>query len=349
MKLYYQAMDVLEKHHVKWKAIHEQYNTTTSQGRFTVNVLMSVSEAEADRTAERIKAVFDRKIEKGEAITRCQPFGYTVKGKKVVPDEYAPIAREMFEHFAATGNTYATRDMIQDKYGIRLNYESVYRFLQNPIYTGRYRDNPNYCEPLIDVDLFERVQAEFVERRKTKRSPSGRVYLFSGLIVCAECGRKMTVSYNKASTLQPIRYRCPAHLMEKTCGNRKNVSEAKIEAELLRIVSASVAGLEAEYKISDRETPSVNRAAVRQKMTRLKELYIDGDVTKAEYTEQMDKLKAMLEKPKPKKQEPVKVFGDNFLSDYSELEQEQKRELWHSIIDHITADSDYNLDVYFLP
>lgn len=349
VKLYYQAMEFLDKHKIAWQAIQEDYETVTASGRMKVNIMLSVAENEADRTAERIKAVFDRKIEKGEAITRCQPFGYTVRDKKVVPDENAPIAQEMFAYFAATGNTYATRDMIQNKYGIRLNYESVYRFLQNTIYIGRYRDNPNYCEPLIDVDMFERVQAEFAERRKTKRAPSGRVYLFSGLIVCAECGRKMTISYNKASTLQPVRYRCPAHLMEKTCGNNKNVSEAVIESELLRIVAADIAGIEREYKIADKETPSVNKSAVKQKMTRLKELYIDGDITKAEYTEQMDKLKTLLETPKPKKQEPVKVFSDDFLKYYAEMGQEEKRAVWHSIVDHITADRNGQTEVYFLP
>lgn len=349
VKLYYQAMEFLDKHKLAWQAIQEDYETVTASGRMKVNIMLSVAENEADRTAERIKAVFDRKIEKGEAITRCQPFGYTVKNKKVEPDENAPIVQEMFAYFAATGNTYATRDMIQDKYGIRLNYESVYRFLQNTIYIGRYRDNPNYCEPLIDVELFERVQAEFAERRKTKRAPSGRIYLFSGLIVCAECGRKMTVSYNKASTLQPVRYRCPAHLMEKTCGNTKNVSEVVVESELLRIAAASVAGQKAEYNVAERSTPSVNKSTVKQKMTRLKELYIDGDITKAEYTNQMNKLKSLLETPKQKAREPIRLFGNNFLLDYAGLTQEQKRKFWHSVLDHITADIDHNLDVYFLP
>lgn len=348
VKLYYESVAELDKHKCAWIATQEDYETVTASGRFKVNIMLSVAENEADKTSERIKAVFKHKVDMGQALTRCQPFGYTVKDKKVVPDENAPVAVEMFEYFAATGNTYATRDMIQDKYGIRLNYESVYRFLQNPIYTGRYRDNPNYCQALISQELFDSVQADFAERRKTKRAPSGRVYLFSGLVVCAECGRRMTAVYNKASTRQPIRYRCPAHLMEKTCNNIKNISEVRIEQELLRIVAANVAGLEGEYHIAER-TPIMNTSAIQQKLIRLKELYIDGDISKADYTAQRDKLSKLLDKPKPKPQEPIKIFGDDFLADYASLTQEEKRELWHEIIDHIVAARDENLTVYFLP
>ena len=349
VKLYYQAMDVLDRHHIAWQAIQEDYETLTASGRMKVNIMLSVAENEADRTAERIKAVFDRKVEKGEAITRCQPFGYSVKGGKVAPDENAPIAKEMFEYFAATGNTYATRDMVQTKYGIRLNYESVYRFLQNPIYIGRYRDNPNYCEPLVSVEMFERIQRDFEERRKTKRAPSGRVYLFSGLIVCAECGRKMTACHQPQSKLQPIRYRCPGHLRGRRCENQRNISEVFVETELMRIAAASAAGMEQDTFVIDIQKATVNKSAVRQKLSRLKELYIDGDVTKEEYTVQKEKLAALLDQPKTTPHKPEKIFGDDFLALYDEMSQKEKRVLWHNTVDHIIADRDKHLTVFFLP
>lgn len=348
VKLYYQAIEVLEKHHVAWQAIQEDYETVTASGRFKVNIMLGVAENEADRTAERIKTVFQHKVDMGQAITRCQPFGYTIKDKRVVQDENAPIAKEMFEFFAATGNTYATRDMIQEKYGIRLNYESVYRFLQNPIYVGRYRDNPNYCEPLISSELFDKIQADFAERRKTKRAPSGRVYLFSGLIVCAECGRKMTSVFNKGRTGYYY-YRCPGHFFGKLCSNAKHIAEAAVESELLSIISASIAGISQDYKFPERETPTVYKSAINQKLSRLKELYIDGDITKDEYTRQKESLTKLLNQPQTEKQTPPKVFGDDFLTDYQDLTRDQKRQLWHSTVDHIVETTGKQLTVYFLP
>lgn len=351
VKLYYQAMDVLDRHNVAWQAIQENYETISANGRLKLHLLLAVSEQEADRTSERIKAVFDRKIEKGEAITRCQPFGYEVREKKVVPNEYAQAAREMFTMFAETGNTYAVRDMIQNKYGVRLNYESVYRFLQNPIYTGRYRDNPNYCEPIISKELFDRVQADFAERRKTKKAPTGRIYLFSGLIVCSECGRRMTASPGNKECRHPELYRCPGHLFGHTCTNRKNTTEYMIEQTLLQIISEALEGETRRYKVAQKEKPSVNKAAVKQKLNRLKELYIDGDITKDEYTTQKKSLEKSIKDETPTKKAPpfITVAGKDFLLHYNSFNKEQKRSFWRSVIDHITIDKAGNIDVFFIP
>ena len=349
VKLYYQAMDVLDKYHVAWQAIQEDYETVTANGRFKTNIMLSVSEQEADRTAERIKAVFDHKIEKGEAITRCQPFGYTVKDKRVVPDENAPAAKEMFEMFSETGNTWAVRDMIQNKYGIRLNYESVYRFLQNPIYTGRYRDNPQYCEPLVSQDLFDRVQEDFSERRKTKKAPSGRIYLFSGLIVCAECGRRWTASPGSKGSVHEERYRCPGHLLGKKCPNNRTVSEHKLEQGLLDIFSKALAGISNDYTILPPSAPTVNRSAITQKLARLKELYIDGDVTKAEYTTQKEQLEKTLSEVVTKPQRTVKaLIGENFRTEYESMTKAKQRAYWRSMIDHVTIDRNLRVHIFLL-
>ena len=350
VKLYYQAVDVLDRHHIAWQAIQEDYETVTASGRMKVNIMLSVAENEADRTSERIKTVFEHKIEKGEAITRCQPFGFEVRDKKVVPNEYAPAALEAFQMFADTGNTYAVRDMIQTKYGVRLPYEAVYRFLQNPMYKGQYRDNPNYCQPIVSSELFDRVQADFAERRKTKKTPSGRIYLFSGLLICKECGRRMTVSPGSKGSLHPERYRCPGHLMGKTCGNNRTVTEYEIETYLLDTITKAVASAEFEYKVSEKKTPTVNKSAVKQKLSRLKELYIDGDITKEEYTAQKQKITSILteSQTQPTKPRLQVIIGDDFAEYYTNSDKTQKRSFWRNIIDHIVFDRNKNMDVFFI-
>ena len=57
---YYKVQEVLEQHHVDWKTIQEDYDTSTASGRLKVNIMLSVAQDEADRTSERIKAVFHR-------------------------------------------------------------------------------------------------------------------------------------------------------------------------------------------------------------------------------------------------------------------------------------------------
>lgn len=341
VKGYYQVQDILDKYRVAWIAIQEDYETITASGRFKVNIMLSVAENEADRTSERLKTVLAYKVEKGEAITRCQPFGYELRGKKVVQNEYAPAAREMFEQFAATGNTYAVRNMIQDKYGVRLNYESVYRFLQNPIYIGQYRDNLSYCEPLVSRELFEQVQKDFAERRKTKKAPTGRIYLFSGLLVCKECGRRMTATYNTSATGHPEYYRCPGHYMGKLCPQGKNVQEYQIEQALLQNIEFGRVEL-----TPTKQKKTADKAAINKKLERLKELYIEGDITKEKYSTEKAKLNELL-RERPQK-DLSKFITKGFCEEYKQMTREEKRTIWRSVIDYIVVDLDKNIEVHFL-
>ena len=83
---YYKVQEVLEKNHVDWKTIHEDYDTTTASGRLKINIMLSVAQDEADRTSERIKAINEMKRQKREPLTGdCMP-GYKIEGKKYVKD-----------------------------------------------------------------------------------------------------------------------------------------------------------------------------------------------------------------------------------------------------------------------
>lgn len=347
VKLYYQAVDVLDRYHVAWQAIQEDYETLTASGRMKVNIMLSVAENEADRTSERIKTVFERKIELGQPITQSQPLGFKIEGKKLVHDENAPAALAAFEYYAIHGNVYATRDMIQREYGIRKPYEAVYRMLTNTLYIGSYRGNDAFCEPIVPRDLWEKVQDD-MSRRRTSRLASGSVYLFSGLLVCAECGRRWTANPGSAANLHRERYRCPGHLMGKSCTNNRTISEYALEQQLIAEVTSAMAGTGATL-VQQKKAPTVNKHAINAKLERLKELYIDGDISKEEYQRQRDKLRLKLNEETPKKPVSIqRIIGDHFSEDYGNFEKEQKKLFWRSIVDHITIDKDLKVSVFFI-
>lgn len=81
---YYKVQEILEKGHVDWKTILEDYDTSTANGRLKINIMLTVAQDEADRTSERIKAVFDSKREKNEPLGGTTPFGYRREGKILV-------------------------------------------------------------------------------------------------------------------------------------------------------------------------------------------------------------------------------------------------------------------------
>ena len=68
---YYKVQEILERHHVDWRTIHEDYDTSTASGRLKINIMLSVAQDEADRTSERIKAIMEVKRSKLEPLTGC--------------------------------------------------------------------------------------------------------------------------------------------------------------------------------------------------------------------------------------------------------------------------------------
>ena len=73
---YYKVQEILEKSHIDWRTIQEDYDTSTASGRLKINIMLSVAQDEADRTSERIKAINEMKRKKLEPLTGDCMRGY---------------------------------------------------------------------------------------------------------------------------------------------------------------------------------------------------------------------------------------------------------------------------------
>lgn len=119
IKDYYKVQEVLEQHKVHWKTIFENYDTSTASGRLHINIMLSVAQDEADRTSERIKAVFQNKLANGEAISGSLPMGYKIENKKVVIDEEkSEIAIDIFDMYKYHQSQTKVFKLIREKYNI---------------------------------------------------------------------------------------------------------------------------------------------------------------------------------------------------------------------------------------
>ena len=67
---YFKVQEILEKHRVEWKAIHEDYDTTTANGRMAITIFLAIAQNEREKTSERVKAVFDHKLKNREPPPR---------------------------------------------------------------------------------------------------------------------------------------------------------------------------------------------------------------------------------------------------------------------------------------
>ena len=117
---YYKVQEVLEKHHVNWRTIQEDYDTSTASGRLKINIMLRVAQDEADRTGERIKAVFESKLMRNEPISGKVPLGYKIENKRlVIEPEKADIVRDIFRYYISTRSIRETRKYIINKMCIR--------------------------------------------------------------------------------------------------------------------------------------------------------------------------------------------------------------------------------------
>ena len=94
IKDYHNTQSILEAHNCNWKTIFEDYDTSTSNGRFAINIMLSVNENECDRDSERIKSVFAYKKKNRELLSGAPAYGYITVDKKLQKD---PDTRHIVE------------------------------------------------------------------------------------------------------------------------------------------------------------------------------------------------------------------------------------------------------------
>lgn len=358
---YYKVQEVLDAHGVGWRATTEQYDTTTASGRLYVNIRLAVAQDEADRTSERIKFVFDRKVAESQVIGGALPMGYRREnGRLVINEEEAEIVRRVFELYISLRSRRATAFKLSRELGRRITYPVIETMLNSEKYIGKYRDNFNYCPPIIDKAIFDEAQA--IIKARPLRSYSGKenhyFYIFSGLLVCPHCGRRLcgrTVRdtyYNRVYRY----YGCRYYFVEKICHFKKTLKEEKIEAYLLENIANIATQYKVEYELSQKKKkkPSTSKKTVEGKLAKLRELYINDLINIADYKREYDLLNNELKKLDLNDDNSEKDFSNldmlwnsDFESMYHALDNLAKRTLWHTIIEKIILRDDGGFDIFF--
>ena len=188
---YYRVQDVLEAAGTNWKAILEDYDTSTTNGRLNLNIRLSVAQDESDRTADRIKFVFAERVKNGGAIygSKSLPYGLEVADHRVqIVESQADAVRGMFDHYEATASARGTQAWLRDQYGVDLPYNTIRNMLRNSLYCGEYRENVNYCPAIISREQFQNIQKIVSRQGANGTRQSKYSYVFTGLLRCPVCG-----------------------------------------------------------------------------------------------------------------------------------------------------------------
>lgn len=285
-KQYWIVQDILDKCKVAWVSIQQPYlGTTDATTRFQTNIMLGMSQLEAEQTGERIRFVQDSQVRNGNYPfpNHCAAIGYkidhTEHGTKLIVDnDNAEKVRDLFETFLTTANASKTARIMNDRYGWNIAPVNVVRTLKNRIYIGEFRGRTDFCEPIIPIDTFQSAQNMMKHRNVSYGKHTGE-YVFSGLLRCAKCGCRMFGNYYEGKT-PCIRYQC------KTigCGNLPR------QDELENAVLNRIENMVSDYRmvvINDKPN-RVNeyrseQSKLRQRLSRLTDLYLDGDIDRQDY------------------------------------------------------------------
>jgi len=178
-------VEVFDAHGVSFVAVTQQFNTTTSMGRLTLNVLLSFAQFEREVTGERIRDKIAASKRKGMWMGGVVPLGYEVYDRRIVIDEReAETVRYIFRRYLELGCVRLLKEDL-DRRGIvskrrksKTGTESgghsfsrgaLYALLSNPIYVGEIRHknlrHPGQHQAIVDRAVWERTQQQLQEHR----------------------------------------------------------------------------------------------------------------------------------------------------------------------------------------
>ena len=317
---YYKVMEILDAHNCGWLTTQEQYDTTTAGGRLYINLRLSIAQNEADLCGERIGVVLDSKVKHGTVVSGKIPFGYRINKEKrleIVPQD-AAIILDAFEHYRSSVSVRATAAYIQLTYGLNWDNIRCRRNLCQTLYIGHYesngRVNPNFCPPIVPRDLYDDVQK--LLSNNTKENP------------------------------------CPQHYSRRTCGHKKQIRETAVEEWLFTFLGDELEKQRLEWEVKEarrkQAAASVDRAAIRRKLSRLKELYVNKMIDLEEYrrdyelytTQLAERTAPSAEEERPNFEAIEAILETGFRKIYDGLEREEKRTLWRSVIKEIHVDKE---------
>src|SRR3954470_15270800 len=187
-------VEVFDQHKVTFVSVTQSFNTTTSMGRLTLNVLLSFAQFEREVIGERIRDKVAASRKKGMWMGGWAPLGYEVRDRKLVVNEVdAKLVRSIFQRFLKTGSaTTLARELIaqnvRNKYGKLIDKGILYKMLNNPVYVGvamhKGVSYPGEHIGIIDQKVWDKVQARF-QQTPRKRAGAARAQtpaLLKGII-----------------------------------------------------------------------------------------------------------------------------------------------------------------------
>jgi site-specific DNA recombinase len=218
-------VEILDARNASFVSVTQQFNTTTSMGRLTLNILLSFAQFEREVIGERIRDKIAASKKKGMWMGGVPPLGYRVRDRKlVIIDSEADIVRAIFRRYAELGSVRLLKEEFEARRvkskswtsasgrligGKPFSRGALYLILQNRLYRGEIvhkgQSHPGEHTPIIDQPMWDTVQEQLAANTAAgnsgtrTRQPS----LLAGMLFDGD-GNRMTPSH---AVKQGTRYR----------------------------------------------------------------------------------------------------------------------------------------------
>lgn len=335
-------------------SVSQRIDTSTPYGKKFMYDLASTAELEWALNSERHKDVnaYARMRGKCNLSPYAMPFGYKAEiidgvRRMVIDKEKEPIVRDALKHLKNFHSKNYTNRYINEKYGLNLSHSFVDRLLSSDFYFGKYRENENYCEPYMTKE--DAMQLRNSVKRFRNYSDDKKYFLFTGLIECPICKRKMeSQSQKNTSGNRYYYYRCYAPYRSGLCSFRLNVNEKDIENYIIENLNELLLEYDRHNVYLDEKEgkKDIDVEKYQNELNRLNNAYIKGRIEEDFYDEEYARLKNIIDSakdnmPKKKSVEEIKeLINSDWKEKYFALDRKNKRAVLRELIEKIEINTD---------
>jgi site-specific DNA recombinase len=292
-------VEIFDAHGVSFVAVTQQFNTTTSMGRLTLNVLLSFAQFEREVTGERIRDKIAASKQKGMWMGGTPPLGYDLRERRLAVNkteaetvrlifklylEFKTMCRikEELDRSSIVSKLWVSRQNVRHG-GFSFGRGALYHLLANPIYVGAIRHKnvtyPGQHEAIIEKAIWQRVQEMLSKKaahprgRTTRKSTGllmGRLFDESGEPLYSCWAKKGQRRYRYLVSKKLVRgsskpgdrgWRLPAERMERAviAGIRRIVSDRGALASTLKACGFAAAELKQAIEAFDAQVKSLEQ------------------------------------------------------------------------------------------
>jgi len=225
-------VEAFDRNNVTFVSVTQAFNTTTSMGRLTLNILLSFAQFEREVTGERIRDKFAASRAKGMWMGGFVPMGYDVIDRKlVINDAEATTVQRLFKRFVTLGSaTLLTRELVANgamtKRGKPIDKGFLYKLFRNRLYLGeavhKGTSYPGEHQGIIDQQLWDQVHAILQEspRQRAANTRAQVPALLKGLIF-TDRGIAMTPTFTKKGSRHYRYYTSMDAIRNRACEGRE--------------------------------------------------------------------------------------------------------------------------------